>query len=87
MRSPLALTIFDAGRARASQQHARRLRTGCDLEVGALARRLEIGGGGRRAVAVADGVLAAPESLLLLAVVVVASPAGRPRLAASIQAS
>ena len=65
------LDVFDAGGARALHQHAGGMRAGLDVEIGALARRLEIGGRRRGAIAVADGVLAAPETFLLLAVVVV----------------
>ena len=46
-----------------SQQDARRQRAGLDRQIAPLQRRLEIGGGGRRAPAVADGVLAARRSL------------------------
>ncbi len=66
------LDEFDAACARALHQHACRLRARMHLEIGALAGRLEIGSRGRGAIAVADGILAAPESLLLLAVVIVA---------------
>src|SRR5215471_8924910 len=44
---------------------------GLHVEIASVPYRLEIGGCRRRAVAVADGVLAAAESFLLFAVVVV----------------
>src|SRR5215472_19327205 len=68
---PAALEIFDAGRARALHQHASRVRAGRDIEAFPLLRGSEIGGRGRGAIAVPDGVLTAPEAFLLLAVVVV----------------
>ena len=55
------------------------MRAGRDIEIAALPRRPEIGGRGRGAVAVADGVLAAPEAFLPLAVVVVGDGKARRR--------
>jgi hypothetical protein len=52
--------VFDAGGAGALGEHARRMRAGLDREISPLPGRLEERGGGRRAVAVADGVLPRP---------------------------
>src|SRR5262249_56689729 len=60
-------------------RHASRVRAGLDDEVCPLLRGSEIGGRGRGAIAVPDGVLTAPEAFLLLAVVVVGDREARRR--------
>ncbi len=62
---------LDAGGTRAPHQHAGGMGTGLDRQIGAPAHRPEIGACRRRAIAVADGVLTAPEAFLPRAVVVV----------------
>ena len=68
--SPVALTYSTPVARVPLRQHAGRVCAGLDREVAAAARRFQVGGCGGRAVAVADGVLAATEAFLLFAVVV-----------------
>ncbi len=70
---------LDAGGTCAPHQDAGGKDTGTDREIGAPARRLEIGGCGGGAIAVANGVLAASEAFLPHSIVVIGHGQARGR--------